>query len=477
MTKVKKQAIRVRMAPSPTGFLHIGTARTALFNWLFARHEANGIFIIRIEDTDQERSKPEFEKNILEGLKWLGLKWDEFYRQSERTKIYTKHLKKLLDSGKAFWCYHSVEELEWEKEKQMERREAPRHVCEYKQKVQSENCKTGEGIIRLAVDENSSRVIHFEDTIRGHVEFEQRVIGDLSLAKDEQTVLYNFAVVVDDHEMKISHVIRGEDHIANTPKQILVAEALGVTVPQFAHLPLILGADRSKLSKRHGATMLNEYRLAGYLPEALVNFLALLGWSPENNQELLTKNKIIEKFDLKKVHKSGAIFDLKKLNWLNAQYLKMENNLGLAELVKPFVEKHFGKQSPELILKITPLLRERLEYLDQIKEYHYIFKAPEYDPNLLVWKKSNQMGAKKALTEIKKALDGQTEWDIFDEQYLRSELDKLAQEQFADDRGAVYWPLRVALSGEKFSPDPVSIMRLLAKGEVFKRIDKALEKI
>src|SRR3990167_9080148 len=304
MTKVNKQKIRTRVAPSPTGNLHVGTAQSALYNFLFARHHG-GEFILRIEDTDKERSKPEFEKNIMTGLEWLGLKWDEFYRSSERSALYEKYLQKLLEEKKAFWCYHSVEELEKEKEEQMTKKEAPRHICEHKYQ---EPIGKEKQIIRLAVDENSTRVISFDDMVRGRIEFEQKVVGDLSLAKDLKTALYNFAVVVDDVEMEISHVIRGEDHISNTPKQILIFEALGAAVPQFAHLPLLLGEDRSKLSKRHGSTGVDQYREMGYLPEAMVNFLALLGWSSKDNREIMTKNEIIEQFSLEEVHKSGAVF-------------------------------------------------------------------------------------------------------------------------------------------------------------------------
>ncbi|MBI2057771.1 MAG: glutamate--tRNA ligase [Candidatus Yanofskybacteria bacterium] len=473
MTKVRKLEIRVRIAPSPTGNLHIGTARTALFNWLFAKHHT-GQFILRIEDTDLERSDSGFEKNILKGLEWLGLKWDEFYKQSERLDRYEKHLKKLLEEKKAFWCYHTKEELEAEKKEQTQKKEAPRHICadKYQEPIGKER-----QIIRLAVDENSTCVIHFEDIIRGHVEFEQRVIGDLSLAKDLRTPLYNFAVVVDDYEMKISHVIRGEDHIANTPKQILIAEALGVSLPQFAHLPLILGEDRSKLSKRHGAVNFDEYIGAGYLPEALVNFLALLGWSPDNNAEILTKNEIIEQFSLEKVHKSGAIFDVKKLNWINSQYIKQFNDEGLADLTMPFVEKNFGKQDKAFVLKLASVFRERLEYLDQVKEFKYFFSEPEYEADMLVWKKSDREKTRKALESVLEVLSGNLEWEIFDEKYIRSELDKLAEEKFGGDRGAVYWPLRVSLSGEKFSPDPVQIARVMGKEKSLNRIKNAIKKL
>ncbi|MFN7088720.1 MAG: glutamate--tRNA ligase, partial [Candidatus Paceibacteria bacterium] len=284
--------IRVRIAPSPTGPLHIGTARTALFNWLFARKN-RGVFILRIEDTDLERSDPKFEENIKDSLEWLGLEWDEFYKQSERKNIYKKYLQKLLDEEKAFWCYHAAEELEAEKKEQMRRKEAPRHICSHKygnSKSEARNPKQ-KGIIRLKVDENSTRIIHFDDIIRGTIEWAQNTIGDLSIAKDLETPLYNFAVVVDDYESRISHVIRGEDHISNTPKQILISEALGVPQPKYAHLPLILGSDRTKLSKRHVATAISDYREDGYLPEAIINFMALLGWRPAGSKKLEVRNK------------------------------------------------------------------------------------------------------------------------------------------------------------------------------------------
>ena len=461
MTKVKKLEIRVRIAPSPTGNLHIGTARTALFNWLFAKHHT-GQFILRIEDTDLERSDSGFEKNILKGLEWLGLKWDEFYRQSERLDRYEKHLKKLLEEKKAFWCYHTKEELEKEKEEQTQKKEAPRHICEHKYvNHESGIMNQGAGIIRLKVDENSNRIIHFEDIVRGHIEFEQRVIGDLSLAKDLRTPLYNFAVVVDDYEMKISHVIRGEDHITNTPKQILIAEALGAVLPCFVHLPLILGEDRSKLSKRHGAVNFDDYIEAGYLPEAMVNFLALLGWSSDNNAEILTKNEIIEQFKLEKIHKSGAIFDIKKLDWINSQYIKQFNDEGLMDLTMPFVEKNFGKQDKDFVLKLAPVFRERLEYLNQVKEFKYFFSEPDYEADILIWKKSDREKTRKALERVLEVLSSNAEWEVFDEKYIRSELDKLAEENFAGDRGTVYWPLRVALTGEKFSPDRILLFKII----------------
>jgi glutamyl-tRNA synthetase len=462
------------MAPSPTGFLHIGTARTALFNWLFARHMSGGQYILRIEDTDTERSTKEFEKDIIDGFEWLGLKWDEIYRQSERTKYYTKYIQKLLDEGKAFWCYHMKEELEAEQKAQMEKKEPPRHICEHKNH-ESRITNQGNGIIRLKVDPNSSRKIVFEDIIKGKIEFEEKLLGDFSVAKNINEPLYNFAVVVDDHTMEISHVIRGEDHIANTPKQILIFETLGWSPPKFAHLPLILNENRSKMSKRDGKTNLNEeYREKGYLPDALVNFLALLGWTPDDStKEMLTKNEIIEQFKLEKIHKSGAVFDIKKLNWLNSQYLKMENDVGICKLVLPFVKKHFGIVDDELIMKMAPIFRERLEYLDQVGDYHYFFKAPEYENELLTWKKSDKTGALNALKNILKQLENLEA----DKETTENILDNIAEEIFHGDRGAVYWPLRVALSGEKYSADPLEILFVIGKEEAIKRIKTAIKKL
>ncbi|TSC91036.1 MAG: nondiscriminating glutamyl-tRNA synthetase [Parcubacteria group bacterium Gr01-1014_2] len=519
--------IRVRIAPSPTGPLHIGTARTALFNWLFARKNG-GIFVLRIEDTDLERSSPKFEEDIKDSLDWLNLEWDEFYRQSERLDIYKKHLQKLLDEDKAFWCYHSVEELETEKKEQMKKKEAPRHVCEHKFQVSSFKFQNKNGIIRLKVNENSTRTIHFNDIIRGTVEWQEKLIGDLSLAKDLDTPLYNFAVVVDDHETKISHVIRGEDHISNTPKQILIQEALGIKPLWYAHLPLILGPDRTKLSKRHGATAIGEYREDGYLTEALVNFMALLGWRPNKNPKSKIQNpndqnkkpediyyidELISSFDLKNVQKSPAVFDIKKLNWMSGYYIHQLPPEQFRAAIMPFIIKELGvndihpvksakggvaKQQfnwvkDDYLDKIQHLMTERMEKLSDIKNFDYFFREPKYDRGLLNWPsyakasadakaladkqagKKNMPGedTKKALTLVKETLEP-IDWEIFDKDYIRKKLDDLAKDKFNGDRGAVYWPLRVALTGKQGSPDPVDLLGVLPKEIILKRIEKAI---
>ncbi len=465
---------------------------------------------MRIEDTDLERSDPKFEEDIKDSLNWLGLEWDEFYKQSERLDIYKKHLQKLLDEGKAFYCYHTVEELKKENEEQIKRKEAPRHVCEHKYKKSD---KTDGGIIRLKVDENSTKVIHFNDIIRGTIEWEEKLIGDLSLAKSLKVPLYNFAVVIDDYETKISHIIRGEDHISNTPKQILIQEALGIKPPQYAHLPLILGPDRTKLSKRHGAESVQEYKDMGYMSEAMINFMALLGWRPNEKSRLAKRvedprfrraksgpediyfiDELISLFDLKDVQKSPAVFDVKKLNWMNGYYIHQLPPEQFRAAIIPFIikevgvngvhpvksakggaaEQQFNGVKDEYLDKIQHLMTERMEKLSDVKNFDYFFKEPKYDRGLLNWKNMPADEIKKSLTLTKEAIEP-IDWDIFDKDYIRKKLDDLAKENFSGDRGTVYWPLRVALTGKEGSPDPIDLLSVLPKETVLKRIKIAIE--
>src|SRR3989344_9118038 len=320
------QAIRVRFPPSPTGFLHIGNIRTFVFNWLFAKQHG-GQIVLRMEDTDQARSEKKFEDAIIADLKWLGLSYDEFYRQSERTEIYKKYLKQLLGSGKAY---------------------------------------EDEAAIKLKVD--ISKKIIFDDVIRGRIEFDTKHEKDFVIARNLDSPLYHLAVVVDDYEMQISHIIRGEDHIANTAKHISLQEALGFTTPVYAHLPLILGADRSKLGKRHGAIALDEYKEQGFLADAIFNYLAILGFSAPEGKEILSKDELINVFDLGKIHKSGAIFDVKKLEWINGEYIrKMSND----ELLMTIGEKY---------KKILPMVRERIKKTSDLAEFDFFFEEPIVDP-------------------------------------------------------------------------------------------------
>jgi len=469
--------IKVRMAPSPTGHLHIGTARVALFNYLYAK-KTGGRFVLRIEDTDVERSDKRYEMNILSGLRWLGIKWDEGpYRQSDRVDFYTKYIHQLLNEGKAFWCYHTTEELEQEREGQMEDKEIPRHVCSYKN---SEERKE-KGIIRLRVDEDSKRKISFEDIIREKVEIEERLLGDISIAKNEKTPLYNFAVVCDDYDMGITHVLRGEDHISNTPKQILIQEALGFPRPQYAHLPLILGSDKSKMSKRHGSVSLIEYKEQGYLPEAVVNYMAMLGFTLPEDKEIMSMGEIVEIFNLGEVHKSGAIFDIKKLDWINGQHINKMDDGDLRKMVK----KYLGDKYTDAVGRSTKMIKERLTKISDLEEFDFLYEKPKFDSQFLIWKKGTAESAKKALIAVEETLEGfnpgivRKIWSKFwgKNSYdgLRGELDKLAKNKFEKDRGAVYWPFRVALSGRKFSPDPVDILQSIGKEEALQRVQKAIE--
>ena len=455
----KSRKIKVRIAPSPTGLFHIGTARTALFNYLFAKKN-KGEFILRIEDTDLERSEAKYEKDIIENLKWLGLEWDgKIFKQSERTEIYQKYIKKLLDSGEAFWCDHTQEELEKEKKEQIERKEAPRHICNRKGKAK-------DGIIRFHCPDKK---ILFNDLIRGKLEFNTNLFGDIGIAKDEKTPLYNLAVVIDDAEMEISHIIRGEDHISNTPKQILLQEALGLEKPEFAHLPLILGSDKSKLSKRHGAVSVSQYREQGYLPEAINNFMALLGWNPGTEKEIFSLNELIKEFSLERVHKAGAIFNLERLDWINSQYIRKMDLNKLAKKCLKYLPENIDF---EYIKKIVALEQERIKKISEVGELTEFFFADKlkYDPELLIWKKMSLNDVKNNLELLEKILE---KTDKFDVKSLEVTLTPLREKQ---GTGELLWPLRVALSGQKASPGPFEIMEVLGKEKTLKRIKEAIKK-
>ncbi len=456
--------VKVRIAPSPTGFLHIGTAQSALYNWLFAKKNG-GEFYLRIEDTDKERSTKEYEQSILDALEWLGLKWSgKVVKQSERAEKHREMLEQLLSEGKAFYCHHTQDELEEERKSQELAKMPPRHFCAHKD---SEKGAAPGGIIRLAVTRDADMAVSFEDIIRGHIEFKTSLLGDFSIARTVDDPLYNFAVVIDDAEMEITHVIRGEDHISNTPKQILIYEALGLPTPQFAHLPLILAPDRSKLSKRHGAVAVADYK-KDYLPEAMLNFLGTMSYT--FSREILTKEEMVEEFELSKVHKSGAVFDVKKLNWLNSQYIKKLS----PEEFKKALRQAQGESSGilEILDVAVPLITERLEKLSDAVNFEYLWKEPEYDKELLAWKNSNKEEVKDSLKTVKNIFQGA---EFINKQELRIKLDALGMQ--LGNRGLVYWPLRVALTGKEKSPDPIDVLGVLGKEETIKRIDNAIKKL
>jgi len=482
----KKEKIRTRFAPSPTGPFHIGGVRTALFNFLFAK-KFNGEFILRIEDTDLERSELEYEKGIVEGLKWLNINWSEGpYRQSERLDFYAKYLKELLNNGNAFYCFHSKEFLEKEA--------GLAHHCEFKKlpiEDLGKRLKKESAIIRFKTPPDLE--VAFIDLIRGEIRFNSDALGgDFSLAKaespDKFLPLYNFAVVVDDFEMNITHVIRGEDHISNTPKQILIQQALKLPMPKYAHLPLILGPDKSKLSKRHGAVSVDEYCKMGYLPEALINFIAFLGWNPGTDKEIFSLKELIREFDLNKVQKSGAVFNVEKLDWLNGYYLRQLSLDELAKRAIPFlirdglISDDFSAQGGpasgwEYIKKILALEQPRLKKLGEIGErVSYFFKIPKYEPELLIWR---DMLFKDVIASLKASLNAisQISDADFNQKNLEKILFKEAERAKNKDKGRLLWPLRAALTGLEASPGPFEILEILGKKESIKRVEVAIKKL
>ena len=493
--------VRTRIAPSPTGTLHVGTARTALFNYLFSKHE-KGEFLLRIEDTDLERSDKKYEEDIVEGLRWLGIDWDgEITRQSERIETYKKYIQRLLKEGNAFYCFHSEKELGEERQQQIDRKIPMRHLCTEWRNLSLEDAekkrKAGEqSIIRFKISRDTgNEQITFHDLIRNQIHFFVGLLGDFSIAKSTDIPLYNFAVVIDDYEMKISHVIRGEDHIPNTPKQLLIAKALGWTteneigdtVPpwDYAHLPLTLGPDRSKLSKRHGATSVNEYKEAGYLPKALFNFMALLGWNSGGDQEIFSKEELIKEFSLGKIQKAGAIFDLVKLDWMNGEYIRQKSLQELLELAKPYLptwvlDTQVGVRHLLDLEKIISLEQPRLKKLSELPgKIDYFFKEPEYDASLLKWKQMDSTDIKKSL-EISKELISNFQparpaggFPISKQEIEKVFLDKIGE----GDKGFILWPLRVALSGKKASPGPFEIMEILGKEKSISRVQTAIDKL
>jgi glutamyl-tRNA synthetase len=442
--------------------------RTALFNWIYAKSQG-GHFILRVEDTDRARSTPESEVDILEGLTWLGITWDEFYRQTDRIGIYREYLRKLLNDGKAYYCFCSKEDLEAEKQALMAQGFPPKYSgrCRSlsKEEVTKRLDENKEHVIRFKVPE---KVVVFHDLIRGEVKFDAALGGDIIIAKDLDQPLYNFAVVVDDALMDITHVIRGEEHLSNTPKQIMLAEALEMNVPQFAHLPLILNTDRSKMSKRMSDVALHDYRNKGYLPQTIVNFISFLGWHPKEDKDLMTLEEIASEFDISRVQKGGAVFDKDKLDWLNSQYINRLSPEELIEAAEPFIPKEW-----DLTPSMASSLKGRIKTLAEIPEVLDIFfKLPEYETELLRWKDMQfpqiALNLESAATVLNK-IDG----NAYDRANLEKVLAPLAPE---GNRGELFWPLRVALSGRKNSPGPFEIMEALGKEESLTRIDKAIAK-
>lgn len=438
------KGIITRFPPSPTGALHMGNVRTAIFNFLFTRQN-KGKFTIRVEDTDKQRSKREYEEDMLRNLNWLGVHHDNetIWRQSERTDVYKKYLNDLIQGGKAYIS----EETEGEN----------REVVRFK---------------------NPNKVIVFKDLIRGEVKIDTTDLGDFIIARNINEPVYHLAVVVDDFEQGITHIIRGEDHISNTPRQILIQEAIGAPRPEYAHLPLILATDRTKLSKRkHGETVsLDYYKRLGYLPEAIVNFLALLGFNPGGDQEIFSIDELINNFDLSKVQKGGAIFNIEKLNWFNKHYI---NKLSKEEKIKNI--SHFLTENQNKVVsgneKILNLMIERISTFGELEkivkegDFDYFFDQPKIVTEKLLWKNEpSKIKTKDRLTfslsEIKKIPTSE-----FNRDTVKSALWPYAEKE---GRGEVLWPIRMSLSGKDKSPDPFVLSEILGKDESIARIENSI---
>ena len=474
--------IRTRFAPSPTGELHIGSVRTALFAFLFAKHE-EGEFLLRIEDTDRERFVEGSAERILESLKWLRIiayNKDEPVVQSKRLEIYKKYAMQLVEEDKAYVCTCSKELLEKDRAEQIKRGEAPRYskrcreISNSKYLISNEMSKAEiqmpkEAVIRMKMPKEGKIVV--DDLIHGKVEFDAKLIDDQVILKSDGYPTYHLASVVDDNEMAITHVIRSDEWLPSTPKHIVLYEMLGWKPPEFVHLPMILGPDKKKMSKRHGATSVLEYRDEGYLPEALANFIAFLGWNPKDEREVFSIDELAEEFELSKVNKSPAVFDIEKLNSINEEYLKSQisNLKSTAQNYKTFL-KQFGTEDIsegeiELIGRGGyKTLKEAAEYIKKLR------KEPEYKAELLVFKKSDKERALEGLQGVLTGVQGVKRWQTIDIQKMMSEV--VERENLTN--GDVFWPVRVALSGEERSPSPVELAVALGEEETTTRIQKAI---
>ena len=478
---------KVRFAPSPTGPFHIGGARSALFNWLVARNK-NGKFLVRVEDTDLARSTRESEENIKAALKWLGLNWDEGidvggengpYRQTERLDIYHKEIQRLLDEGKAYYCYCTEEELEESRTQQLAEGKTPVYNDHCRSLTEEEIAKYKESgrkpVIRLRVPKEG--VFAFDDMVRGHVTFQASGVGDFIIMKSDGIPVYNFAVVVDDALMNITHVIRAEEHLSNTPRQIAIYQALGYDIPKFGHISLILGSDHKKMSKRHGATSVDEYRKMGYLSDAVVNYLALLGWAPKGEQEIFTREELIEQFSMKRVSANDAVFDIEKLNWINFQYMKQLSPEELLELTLPFIINAgyitgpLSDEKKEWLKKVVWFVRDHLYYVAQTPENVKIFfeeMSTITDKEML-----DIMNRETSKMIIKSFAEKLSDLDTFNESSIKDVFSNLMKESGIKGKAA-FEPVRIALTGEIHGPGLYTLIELFGKEKTIQRLKSSL---
>lgn len=467
-------SVRTRFAPSPTGFLHIGGARTALFNYLFARHHG-GNFILRIEDTDRERSTPEAIEAIIQSLRWLQLNWDEGpYFQSQRMPLYKEKIEKLLAEGKAYPCICTPEEIEAKRQAAQKAKKKPAY---------DGTCRPREGralhlpqgkpyTVRFLAPKSGTTVV--EDKIKGRVVFENTELDDLIIARSDGTPTYNFCVVVDDIDMAISHVIRGDDHLANTARQILLYQALGCCPPQFAHVPLILGLDRSRLSKRHGATSVTAYRDMGYFPEALVNYLVRLGWS-HGDQEVFSRDELIEKFSLEDVGKSAGVFNSEKLLWLNSHYLKERSLPRLAQEVRPFIDQKgytLNKES-EWLERMVATLQPRAKTLVELVDSAQFYLSSEIPIDAKARAKFLTPNIRPVLSRLRERL---AQLQALEETAIQGVFEEVMREHHLA-LGKIAQPVRVALTGGTASPGIFEVITVLGKERTVQRLNQAVEYI
>lgn len=472
--------VRVRYAPSPTGTLHIGGARTALFNYLFARRH-NGQFVLRVEDTDQSRQIPGSEEAMLRGLKSLGIVWDEGpdtpeakygpYRVSERLARHRAAADQLLAEHKAYRCFCTPEQLAEDKKQREAQGLPPRYSGRCRSLTEDEvRARTGErSVVRLKVPADGETVVH--DAIHGDVRFENRILDDFVIMKPDYTPVYNFAVAIDDHDMAITHVIRGDEHLSNTPKQMLVLESLGLEAPAFAHLPMILAADRSKLSKRHGATSVEEYRDQGIILPALTNYLLLLGWSSPDGREILTLAEAAEEFSLDRIQHTAAIYDLKKLEWMSHQYMTSLPVDTIAEMVRPFID-YSCDEGPDY-RAVVALSRERAFTLTQLADQmRFFFHAPvSYEA-----KGVNKHFNAEAVSRMRLLADRLAALSSWDHDTLLPAYDELAQ-QLDIKRALLIHPTRLAVSGRTVGPGLFELVELLGREQTVRRLRQAADRI
>lgn len=479
-------SMKVRFAPSPTGPFHIGGARSALFNYLLARKE-NGQFLVRVEDTDLERSTRESEENIKEALKWLHINWDEGidvggpngpYRQSERLEIYKKVTDQLIAEGKAYLCYCSEEELERERAAQKERGETPKYNghCAHLTEAQKEAYEKEGRVPVVRFRTPLHEVVEFDDMVRGHISFESNGIGDFVIVKSDGMPVYNYSVVIDDHMMGITHVIRAEEHISNTPRQIVLFDALKWERPTFGHISLILGKDHKKMSKRHGATSVDQYRQLGYLPDAIVNFLALLGWAPEGEEEIFSHDELIQQFSMDRVAKNPAVFDIDKLNHINFTYMKRLDEEALYQLCLPHLQAAaYASANPEgeekeKLMLLCETLRDHISFGAQIKEEAALF----FKENVEIEEEHRQ--------DMKAAIEEES-FDTVMEAFAieLSQAEEISVESVkamikAVMKGTklkgkfVYMPIRIALTGQMHGPELPNIVVLLGRETCLERL-------